>query len=41
VASWVEHVQSFGVVVFGGSGEIPVGLSGTDMVTPTGVAVCS
>jgi hypothetical protein len=37
-ASWVEHFEWSGVVVFLGSGEIPVGSSGTDVVTPAGVA---
>jgi hypothetical protein len=37
-ASWAKHYELSGVVVFLGSGEILVGSSGTDVVTPAGVA---
>jgi hypothetical protein len=41
VASWAEHSGSSEVVVFWGSGEIPVGLFGTDAVTPMGATIPS
>jgi hypothetical protein len=37
----VERYGLYGVVVFWGSGEIPVGLAGTDAVTLEGAAVPS
>jgi hypothetical protein len=39
--SWAEHSGSSEVVVFWGSGEIHVGLFGTDAVTPAGATIPS